>query len=165
MQYLHRAGFIPIVSTWTTPITNGFFTTWPGLNSALVRKHFSKSLATTKVHLHQDLQNVQSTRNTSPTTPISKLPVMTTPLLPLQEPKVQTQMAYLQMVDFTGKFSTYQTRRFPVTSFRGSKYLMVLYDHNSNAILAEPLTSRNELELIRVTCVLHAYLSNCSLTP
>ena len=41
---------------------------------------------------------------------------------------------------------------------------MVLYDHDRNAILAEPLTSQNEHELIRATRVLHAYLSNCSLT-
>ena len=69
---------------------------------------------------------------------------MTTPPLPLQETRVLTQMAYLQTVEFTGKVSTDQTGRFPVTSSRGSKYLMVLYNHNSNAILAEPLTSRNE---------------------
>ena len=59
----------------------------------------------------------------------------TTPL-PMQEPRVRTQMTYLQTVAFTGKVSTYQTRRFPDTSSRGSKYLMVLYDHDNNAILA-----------------------------
>ena len=42
---------------------------------------------------------------------------------------------------------------------------MVLYDHDSNAILAEPLASRNERELIRATRGLHAYLSDRSLTP
>ena len=61
-----------------------------------------------------------------------------------EETRVRTQMAYLQMVEFTGKVSIDQTRCFPVTYSRGSKYLMVLYNHNSNAILAEPLTSRNE---------------------
>ena len=52
-------------------------------------------------------------------------------------------MAYLQKVEFTGKVSTDQTGRFTVTSSRDSKYLMVLYDHYSNDILAEQLTSRN----------------------
>ena len=74
-------------------------------------------------------------------------------------------MAYLHTVEFTGKVSTDQTGRFPVTSSRGSKYLMVLYAHDSNAILAEPLTSRNECKLIRATRVLHAYLSDRGLTP
>ena len=31
MQYLHRAAFSPVVSSWTTTITTSFFTTWPGL--------------------------------------------------------------------------------------------------------------------------------------
>ena len=74
-------------------------------------------------------------------------------------------MAYLQTVEFTGKVRTDQTGRFPVTSSRGSKYLMVLFDHDSNSILADPLTSCNEQELIRATPVLHAYLSNLSLAP
>ena len=85
--------------------------------------------------------------------------------LPLQEDKVQTQMAYLQTIDFIGKISTDQKGRFPVTSSRGSKYLIVLYDHDSNVILAKPLTSQNERELIRATHVLHTYLSNRGLTP
>ena len=42
---------------------------------------------------------------------------------------------------------------------------MVLYNHDSNTILADPLTSRNERKLVRATCVLHAYLSDCSFTP
>ena len=74
-------------------------------------------------------------------------------------------MAYLQIVQFTRKLSTDQTGRFPVTSSCGSKYLMVLYDHNSNAILAEPLTSHRKRKLIRATCVLHSYLSARGLTP
>ena len=90
---------------------------------------------------------------------------MTTLPLPSQEPSVRTQMAYLQTVEFTGKVSTDQTGRFPVTSSRSSKYLMVLYDHDSNIILAETLTSRSERELIRATRVLHSYLSNRGLTP
>ena len=90
---------------------------------------------------------------------------MTTPPLTSQEPKVRTQLAYLQTIEFTGKVSTDQTGRFPVTSFCGNKYLMVLYNHDSNALLAEPLTSRNERELIRATHVLHAYLSDRGLAP
>ena len=74
-------------------------------------------------------------------------------------------MVYLHTVEFTGKVSTDQTVRFPVTSSRGSKYLMVLYDHDSNAILADLLTSCSEHELIRSTRVLHAYLCDCGLTP
>ena len=81
---------------------------------------------------------------------------MTTVPLPSQEPSVRTQMTYLQTVNFTGKVSTDQTGRFPVTSSRGRKHLMVLYDHDSNVILAEPLTSRSKRKLVRATRVLHS---------
>ena len=74
-------------------------------------------------------------------------------------------MAYLQTVEFTGKLSTDQNGHFPVTSSRGRKYLMVLYYNDSNAILAEPLTSHRKCELIRATHVLHTYLYNRGLTP
>ena len=74
-------------------------------------------------------------------------------------------MGCLYTVKFTGKVSTDQNGNFPVTSSRGSKHLMVLYDHDSNAILAEPLTSCRKREIIRATCVLHSYLSDCGLIP
>ena len=41
---------------------------------------------------------------------------------------------------------------------------MVLYDHNSNAILADPLTSHKKRKLIQSTRVLHTYLSDRGLT-
>ena len=135
------------------------------VSPSLLSANTCPSPVTAKGHLQQDPKNVRSTRTTSPPTPISNPPVMTTPPLPLQEPGVRTQMVYLQTVKFTGKVSTDQTGSFPVTSSCGSKYLMVLYDHDSNAILAEPLTSRSERELIQYTRVLHYYLSARGLTP
>ena len=152
-QYLHQSAFIPVVLTWTAAITSDFFTTWPRLTSALVQKHLPKSLVTAKDHLRQDRQNVQSTRTTSPTIPISNPPVMMTLPHSLQEHGVRTQITYLQTVD---KVSSDQTGHFPVTSSDGSKYLVVLYDHGNNPILAEPLTFRIERKIIRATCILHS---------
>ena len=74
-------------------------------------------------------------------------------------------MAFLNSIKFTGKISTYQTCRFPVTSSCSSKYIMVLYDYYSNAIIAEPLKSHSKHELVRVYSTLHTHLSNCGLTP
>ena len=54
IQYLHRCAFSPVVHTWTKAIDAGFFATWPGLTSELVRKHLPKLLATAKGHLQQD---------------------------------------------------------------------------------------------------------------
>ena len=51
VQYLNRPAFSPVMSTWTTTITSGFFTTWLWLIAALVRKNLPKSLATAKGHI------------------------------------------------------------------------------------------------------------------
>ena len=42
---------------------------------------------------------------------------------------------------------------------------MVLYDHDSNAIIPEPIKSRSEAELIRAYSVLHSKLTNRGLRP
>ena len=90
---------------------------------------------------------------------------MTPPSVPPTGPRVQTKMSFLKSIKVIGKISTNQTGRFPVTSSRGIKYLIVLYDYDSNAIIAEPLKSRIEHELVRAYSALHTHLSNCGLTP
>ena len=52
-----------------------------------------------------------------------------------------------------------QTGQFPNTLRRGAKYIMVMYNSDSNAILVEPLKSRAEQELFRATTKLHKYLT------
>ena len=42
-----------------------------------------------------------------------------------------------------------QTGQFPTRSKRGNKYIMVMVEVDSNAILVEPLKSRKDTELIR----------------
>ena len=63
-------------------------------------------------------------------------------------------------VKLTRKVSTDQTGRFPMTYSCGSKYLMVLYDHDSNAIIPEPIKSQSEPDLIRAYAVLHSKLTD-----
>ena len=43
------------------------------------------------------------------------------------------------------------TGRYPYKSSRGNQYLMVLYDHDTNAILVRPTKTRNAAELRNVT--------------
>ena len=90
---------------------------------------------------------------------------MTPPSVPLTEPCVRTKVEFLKSIEKTGKISTKQTGRFPVTTSRGSKYLMVLYNHDSNAIISEPLKSRSEHKCFRVYSALHTHMSNCGLAP
>ena len=83
---------------------------------------------------------------------------MTTPSSHLQDLAVQKNFVYTKVVEVTGKFFTDQTGRFPVTSSKGNQYIMVLYDYDSSAILAEPTKNRSESGLVRVYTRMHTYL-------
>lgn len=54
---------------------------------------------------------------------------------------------------------------FPVQSSRGNKYIFVLYDYDSNAILIEPMKSRAAPEILRAFDALHTCLRLASCHP
>jgi hypothetical protein len=58
----------------------------------------------------------------------------------------------------TGQVYTDQTGRFPVDANDGHKYLMVLYDYDSNAILTAPLRDRRGPTIKAAYQKLHALL-------
>jgi hypothetical protein len=79
-----------------------------------------------------------------------------------------TQFVYaaiIQALNESGQIYTNQTGRFPVTSRGGNKYIMILYDYDSNSILAEPMKSRTDDEIIRSYQALHDRLIAASLKP
>ena len=51
------------------------------------------------------------------------------------------------IIDLKGMISTDQTGRFPIVSQKRNQYTMVLYNYDSNAILAEGCKSRTGTEL------------------
>ena len=68
--------------------------------------------------------------------------VISTKLLPNQEfhemtkTEVRHHKFYIKTVELSGKIYNDQTGRFPLTSIKGNRYGMVIYNHNSNAFLA-----------------------------
>ena len=109
VQYLHRAAFSPLVSTWTQAINSGFFATCNGLTSDLVHKHLPNYLATAKGNLRQNRKNVRSTK---------KVPYLNIPII---TPSILTHIIFMKEIKVAGKIATNQIGRFPVTSSRGRK--------------------------------------------
>jgi hypothetical protein len=58
-----------------------------------------------------------------------------------------------------------QTGKFPTTSSRGNKYLMILYYIDGSYIMMEPMKSRHENEMIRAHKVLIERLKSRSFYP
>jgi hypothetical protein len=132
INYLHAACFSPVKSTWISAIKNGNFTSWPVLTEQAVEKHLSKSTSTTKGHLNQQRQNARTTKVKDPKVVVTERDL---------DHGVKTQFVYAATID-AGQIYTDQTRRFPVVSSKDNKYIMILYDYDSNAILAQPIRDR-----------------------
>jgi hypothetical protein len=148
INYLHAACFSPVKSTWIMAIKNGNFSSWPGLTEHAVEKHFSKSTSTTKGHLNQQRQNARTTK-------IKDAQVLVTE--PGIDHGVKNQFIYAATID-AGQIYTDQTGIFHVVSSKGKKYIMILYDYDSNAILAQPIKDRTAPELLKAFQVMeHAH--------
>jgi hypothetical protein len=162
MKFLLMACFSPSTSTLICAIDKGNFATWPMFTSKNVKKHLPKSEATALGHLDQERKNTQSTKRT-PTTCATTTTANTT-----ESKHKQTHNTYADLLDInspTGQIHTDQTGRFPVQSSWGNKYVIILYDYNSNAILAEAMSLCTAHEMVRAYEKLHTYLVTRGLQP
>ena len=165
IQFLHAAAFSPVLSTFLQAIRNGHYATWPGLTVENVRRYLPKSTATVKGHLDQTRKNQRSTKPKVTIEDTDEHDIVAHP--PITDGK-RTHFVYAAIVDApneSGRVYTDQTGKFPVTSRKGSKYIMVLYDYDSNAILTEPMTSKTGPEMIRAYTKLHDRLVASGLKP
>jgi hypothetical protein len=161
--YLHASAGYPAISTFTKAIKNGNFLTWPGINNLSFTKHLEKSIATTKGHLDQERKNLQSTKiiqlkqedDDNDTFPTS------------ETPNSKTHEASAILIPFESKSTAYGdlTGKFPHKSSRGNQYLLVIYDYDSNAILAEPLKNKTAGEITKAWLNIHAKLENHGSKP
>jgi hypothetical protein len=77
-----------------------------------------------------------------------------------------TNQVFATVTDIgTGKIYTDQTGKFPILSSRDNKYLFVLYNYDSNAIMAEPIKPRTQGELTRAYKKLFDQLEKRGLRP
>ena len=58
-----------------------------------------------------------------------------------------------------------QTGRFPVTSYKGNQYVMVLFETGSNNILVEPMRNRCSGEMVRAYQLLIDRLKEAKIQP
>jgi hypothetical protein len=115
---------------------NGNFTSWPGLTEHGVENHLSKYTSATKGHLNQQRQNARTTKFKEPKAIITE---------PDLDHGIKTLFVYAATID-AGQIYTDQTGRSPVVSSKGNKYIMILYDYDGNAILAQPIKDRTAPE-------------------
>ena len=161
-QYLHACCFSPAPSTLIRAINNGNMITWPGLTPSLIRKHLEKSVATAKGHLDQEQKNLQSTK-TSIKIEDEELDFNPVP----HTEGEKTHNCFALIVDFQNVKKAYLdlTGRFPFKSSRGKQYFLIVYDYDSNAILAETLKTRQAGEIKAAWLKIHEKLKRPGAEP
>jgi hypothetical protein len=143
ITYLHACCFIPVTDTWLKAIQNRHFATWPSVTVENVRKYLSKYDATSKGHINQIRQNIRSTQPALDQT--AHEPYM------VQEDKCNFMYAAVME---TKQIYTDLIGRFPTTSLSGNKYILILYDYDSNSVLSAPMKARGDKYMIRAFDVL-----------
>jgi hypothetical protein len=91
----------------------------------------SKSAATSKGHLNQHRHNTKVINQEAD-----------------MDHGIKTQLVYAAIID-GGQIYTDQKGIFPVVSIKGNKYIIILYDYDSNAILAQPIKDLTAPELLK----------------
>jgi hypothetical protein len=115
----------------------------------------SKSTLPTKEHLNQQRQNARTTKIKDTEEIVTE---------PNMDHGIKTQLVYAATID-AGQIYTDQTGRFPVVSSKGNKYIMILYDYDSTAILGKPMKDRPAPELLKSFKVMEQELMDRGLKP
>ena len=165
----HAALFSPALCTLETTLQRGYIRNLPGLTAKTLRRHPPQSVATAKGHLDQVRKNLRLTKPKPvpfPTGDPNIAAAVHSELFPEHEDKTHDcYVAVRLLYEPTGKVYTDQTGKFPCTSACGNNYVMILYDHDSIAILMEPLRNRKGPALLEAHTKLHAKLTHAGLRP
>ena len=133
----------------------------PGLSLDLVHKHLTKKQSTILGHLQQPRKGLRSTQenfmHSDPDSEHDQFPQATQ--------SENTNLVFFKTVDIYGKIYTDQRGRFPVTSSKGNKYILVTYHYDSNTLHAEPLKKRSGLDLTAAYQKLRSLLTNRGFIP
>jgi hypothetical protein len=117
-------------------------------------------------HLHKRRQNIRSTK----TEPVQNAIKDLEPELQGQDfiKQDRTQRVGVHLVgmeELNGMISTGQTGHFPIKSMKGKLYIMVMYNYDSNVILATTMKTRLAADLVAAYNELHQQLLDAGVKP
>ena len=151
---MHDVVGYPVKSTWVKAVKAGNFKGWPLVTKKNVKPYYPDTDETPKGHLNQTRKNVRSTK-----------------LLPFWEADTKTLFGkkkrdvYVKVDDMKERSYSDQTGKFPITSHRGNKYITVMVDIDSSAILVEPMKSQEDEEMKRAYRVMMKQLRQAGVVP
>ena len=173
LRYLHGCAGFPVVSTWIQAIQRGYYISWPGLTASRVQRYLPKSEETALGHLKLTRHGTRSTTKGESAPPSSSKGVAPRRSKGVAPRRIsrdigrrrKVMVCSVPMTVLTGVMGTDQTGRFPTTSGRNHKYIMVMFDEDVNFIHGTPIKSRHKAELVRGFQVGYNELVKCGFEP
>ena len=162
VAFMHAAFFSPALSTLEKALQKGYIPYIPGFTATALKKHPPQSAAMIKGHLDQTRKNIQSTQTPNDNTEDEDdyYPIQLT--IPNDD---QANYCYATIFSQSGKMYSDQTGNFFQASSKGNLLIMVLYDYDSNAILAEPLKNRKAETILAAYEKMHKFLKSKGMKP
>lgn len=155
IKWMHAVCGYPVKSTWLRAVKAGNFVGWPLLTEKNINKYYPESVETPKGHMNQTRKNVRSTK--------PKPFELCNAAAALRGKKEKD--IFIRTYEAKETIFSDQTGKFPTTSLRGNKYIMVMVDIDSNAILVQPMKSRSDEQMIRAYDVLVGRLQQANIHP
>ena len=156
IKWMHAVCGYPVKSTWIKTIRAGIYIRWLMLTERNVARYYPETNETPKGHLRQSRKNVRS--NKPKLTPL-EVPNKST----LQEQKVHK--VYTNVYNVRNTVFSNQTEQLPTLSQQGNKYIMVMVETDSNAILVKPIKSPKDAELTRAYQTMRPRLRRAGIIP
>ena len=156
VAFAHAAMFSPVVSTMAEAMRHGYLSPFAGLTLARLQQHPPQSIAMHKGHMDQDRMNTRSTK---------KAPGKEEPFPAATEDETPTQACYTALMEPTGQTYIDLTGKFVAASSMGNNYILIIYDYDSNAILAIPLKNRRAESILQAYKTGHAHLCAAGCKP
>ena len=153
IEFFHAAMFSPTNSTLYRALQLNYITGVPGVTAAAFKKYAPFSTATIKGHLDQTRKNIRSTKTDQIDSEHDDeiFPILLTG-------NDTANYCYTTVYEPTGKVYSDQTGNFQYASSKGNNSLVIMYDYDSNAILAEPIGNRKATTILAATKKLHDIL-------
>ena len=170
-KFLHAACFAPTKTTFIKAVKNNHFLSWPGLEPELMSKHLEINESTIKGHMKRERSNLQSTKGTPTKIGLDEIEVkkVKEDFFPTSNsPNVKThEIAYklLERSSQAGKAFMDLTGKYPTKSISGNQYIVVAYNYDANAILAEPIPNRQAKSITNAYELMHTKFAKAGMAP
>jgi len=164
-KYHYESLGSPAQSTLLPAKKNGFLKTFPGLTEELIKKHLPKSIESSLGHLNQSKQGTQSTLPKTVTFEVIKIDEDDFILANGPGKTNEIMAAVHDITHRDGAAFGDLAGQYPIPSSTGSNYILVVYSYDSNAILTEPMKSRNKGDILKAYRKIHTQLVIQGLKP